>query len=416
MSEGNAKDGGFDTDVLILGGSLLGVELVHQLLRRSGRVMPRFTVVDRLAKHDYIPLCHERLTARLTIEESRLDTQAYVTSHGGEYVVGEIVALDPETHGVTLGSGRTLRGRTVVVALGSDVAPPPRISAEGSSGREESAPPTRRTEHLTGLKFARELAPVHTALLALGDRPARIAVVGGGISGCELAGELAVWATDKKDVTVTLVQRGERLLEGLTPFVSRAALRVLKRQRVDVRLGSSMQIDADGTARIHGSDEKPEPAFDLVIWSVGVTPPPIARTLGLSTDAQGWLRVSPTLECLRDDAPSALTHAGVFAGGDIVQIYEGSTPIRAMRRAIEAIVQAGAIAKNVLALLRAKDETSGRTALRVYRPLRDFPHGVSLGARSLLVLGPICFDLFAFTVWFRRFLMWRYLARYAPKR
>jgi NADH dehydrogenase len=401
----------FDTDVLILGGSLLGVELVHQLLRRSGRAMPRFTVVDRLAKHDYIPLCHERLTARLTIEESTLDTQAYVTSHGGEYVVGEIVALDPETHAVTLASGRTLRGRTVVVALGSDVAPPPPIHGAGASV----------TEHLAGLKFARELAPVQAALDRRRGRPTRIAVVGGGISGCELAGELAVWAERETGVSVTLVQRGERLLEGLTPFVSRAALRVLKRQRVDVRLGASMKIDADGTARIHGQHETAEPAFDLVIWSVGLTPPPIARTLGLSTDARGWLRVSPTLECLRDDAPSArthgaLTHEGVFAGGDIVQIYEGSTPIRAMRRAIEAIVQAGAIAKNVLAILGAKDDTSRRTALRVYRPLRDFPHGVSLGARSLLVLGPICFDLFAFTVWFRRFLMWRYLARYAPKR
>ncbi len=406
----------FDTDVLILGGSLLGVELVHQLLRRSGgrsgRAMPRFCVVDRLARHDYIPLCHERLTARLTVEESRLDTERYVTSHGGEYVVGEIVAMDPAAHSVTLASGRTLRGRAVVVALGSDVAPPPHVEAA----------PASVTKHLTGLKFARELVPVDAALEDRRERPTRIAVVGGGISGCELAGELAVWAERKKGATVTLVQRGERLLEGLTPFVSRAALRVLRRQGVDVRLGSSMQVDADGTTRVHAvssgaaSETTAERPFDLVIWSAGVTPPPIASKLGLSTDTRGWVRVSPTLECLRDEAPTAATHAGVFAGGDIIQIYEGTTPIRAMRRAIEAIVQASAIAKNVLAILRAKDEAAGRSALRPYRPLGDFPHGVSLGARSLLVLGPICFDLFAFTVWFRRFLMWRYLARYARKR
>ena len=40
---------------------------------------------------------------------------------------------------------------------------------------------------------------------------------------------------------------------------------------------------------------------------------------------------------------------------------------------------------------------------------------MSLGARSLLVLGPFCFDLFGFTVWFRRFLMWGYFRRYAPR-
>ena len=156
-----------------------------------------------------------------------------------------------------------------------------------------------------------------------------------------------------------------------------------------------------------GYDELAGEAFDVVVWSMGVEPPPIAEKLGVATDPRGWIRVGTSLEC--DAAP------GVFAGGDIVQIVGPSGPVPAMRRAIEAIVQASAIAKSVLAVLDAAER--GQTyALAPYRPLGDFPHGVSLGARSLLVLGPFCFDLFGFTVWFRRFLLWGYFRRYAPRR
>ena len=380
-----------DTDVLILGASFLGVELVRELVRRKGREPLRFTVVDRLSRHPYVPLCHELLTGRLP-REGALHTAAFVTSHGGEYVEDEVVGLDPTTHTVTLGSGRTIVGRTVVIALGSVVtSPPARASVDGAS-----------TVHLRGLKASEDVEAAARALESLGGRPARVAVVGGGISGCELAGELAVLRRERPGLSVVLVHRGERLLEGLRPIVSRMALSRLRMQGVDVRLASSLDVDDAGACRVANAPE----AFDLVVWSMGVEPPPIVQKLGVATDARGWIRVAPSLQC--EAAP------GVFAGGDIVQIVGPSGPVPAMRRAIEAIVQAGAIAKSVLALLRA--EQSGQPhALAPYRPLGDFPHGVSLGARSLLVLGPFCFDLFGFTVWFRRFLMWGYFRRYAPR-
>jgi NADH dehydrogenase FAD-containing subunit len=378
-----------DADVLVLGASFFGVELVRELVRRRGREPLRVCVVDRLSRQPYVPLCHELLTGRLSSEEATLETAAYVTSHGGEYVQDEIVGLDPATHTVTLASGRTLVGRTVVVALGSNVMSPPVHPSSATAG----------TVHLRGLKASEDVDAVARALASIRGRPARVAVVGGGISGCELAGELGVLRRERPELSVVLVHRGERLLEGLRPVVSRMALGRLRMQGVDVRLRASLDVDDEGACRVAGTAE----AFDVVVWSMGVEAPPIARRLGLATDPRGWIRVGRALEC-----DAAL---GIFAGGDIIQMIGPSGPVPAMRRAIEA----SAIAKNVLALLRA--ETAGRShALVPYQPLRDFPHGVSLGARSLLVLGPFCFDLFSFTVWFRRFLMRGYFRRYAPRR
>ena len=52
-----------DTDVLILGASFLGAELVYLLGRRAPQL--RVTVVDRQRAHGYIPLVHERLVGRI---------------------------------------------------------------------------------------------------------------------------------------------------------------------------------------------------------------------------------------------------------------------------------------------------------------------------------------------------------------
>ena len=54
-----------ECDVLILGGSFTGIELVRRLRRdRVGRAL-RIRVVDRQREHLYIPLGHELLCERL---------------------------------------------------------------------------------------------------------------------------------------------------------------------------------------------------------------------------------------------------------------------------------------------------------------------------------------------------------------
>ena len=78
-----------------------------------------------------------------------------------------------------------------------------------------------------------------------------------------------------------------------------------------------------------------------------------------------------------------------------------------MQRAIECLWQAKTLARNVLHRFADRPLSS-------HRSWRDFPHGVSLGGRSLFVYGPLVIDLGPLTVEFRRFLMDLYMARYAP--
>ncbi len=266
---------------------------------------------------------------------------------------------------------------------------------------------------MRGLKFLADVARLDSLIREhQGELP--VYVVGGGISGCELAGELALLAKERRGLKVTLVQRGPRLLEGLWSNVGRAALRILSRQGVDVRLGSHVERNVDaGTWLVDAQGKREQIQRGVVVWSVGVSPPAILPALNLPLDDRGWLSVGTTLQCFPEAVPS---HPGIFAGGDVVTIYSATGPLYAMRRAIEAIVQGSALAKNLRELLRWNGKLDDYPALSPYRPLRDFPHGVSLGRRSLIVYGPICLNLLGFSVWFRRFLMRQYLARYPVPR
>lgn len=211
---------------------------------------------------------------------------------------------------------------------------------------------------------------------------------------------------------MTLVHAGDRLLPGLTPRAGEKAARLLSAQGVDVRLRTRLRALALGHAQIEG----PEGGLDelpatLAFWTGGLRPSPLVPQLGLPVTADGWLSVGPTLQCFPTPVP---TDPEIFAGGDVVRIHGGDGQWATMQRAIECIWQANTIARNVLELLAEPvGYPDGVPPLHPHHLRTDFPHGVSIGARSLIVYGRAVSDLGAVSVGFRRWLMRRYFARYA---
>lgn len=80
-----------------------------------------------------------------------------------------------------------------------------------------------------------------------------ILIVGGGPTGVELAGEIAVDFPDKK---VKLVHRGDRLLEFIGENAGKKALNWLISKKVEVILGQSVNLDdsSDGTYKTSGGE------------------------------------------------------------------------------------------------------------------------------------------------------------------
>ncbi|HLT36942.1 MAG TPA: FAD-dependent oxidoreductase [Enhygromyxa sp.] len=424
----------YDAHVLILGGSFTGIELVRLLRRdRRGRAL-EIVVVDRQREHPYIPLGHELLTERLPFErpdETLLRSDRFVEAHPpARWVQGEIVGFDPGSHTVTLADGRSLSGRFVVVALGSEVRAP--ASLPGG-------------ERMLAYKFGAQLEQAHDALVQLlkGERegepthsdpdprsgPARrpeaeygrspgrvqtILVAGGGISGVEIAGELAHLAVARphgwRAPKVVLVHGGDRLLPGLTAKAGHKAEAALREQGVDVHLQTRLLAVDERSATIQGPAGERTIACDLSFWAAGLQPPAVIDALELPRTEDGWLRVGPTLLCFSGN----LDEPEIFAAGDIARVYGGAGRWPTMQRAIEGIFAAQTLAANILALGRHPPgyPDEGVPPLRPHRLWTDFPHGVSLGGRSLIVYGRLVVSWARFNVWFRRFLMRMYMRRY----
>ncbi|MBK6919073.1 MAG: FAD-dependent oxidoreductase [Deltaproteobacteria bacterium] len=401
-TEPAASTSGPDADVIIVGASFAGIEVLYQLQRRLADRPPRVLVIDRVREHGYIPLMQERLVDALPAARSLLHTAAWIDAQPRtRFVQGEVTDVDVDAHAVVLADGRRFEARVLVLAVGSELVPPPSLP-----GHE------RLLSHKSAAQFERLQAALGEALGA-GEGTPELVVIGGGISGVELAAELAAlrdrparpWP---RAPHVTLVGADARLVPNLEPVITARVAQVLASLGVDVRLGTRVAAVGEGRVTLHANDGESVLPCALAMWAGGIRPAPLLATLALPKTAQGWLAVSPTLQCFasreRDDPT-------IFACGDAVRIVGGEGEWPTMQRAIECLWQAKVVARNVAAVLSA-ESAEQVPPLHPHRFRPRFAYGVSLGPHSLVLWGRWCVDLPRINRWFRRWLMRQYFARY----
>jgi dihydrolipoamide dehydrogenase len=174
-----------------------------------------------------------------------------------------------EERGVTLvrGHGRLAGERRVQVGDETLVARRAVVVATGSSG---TIPP------LPGLAEARPWTNVEATTAK--QAPARLAVVGGGVVGVELS---QAWSSLGSQVT--LLHRGDRLIEREEPFASEQVETALREYGVDVRLGTSAaSVSRNGSVRLELEGGGWLEADELLV-AIGRTP----RTTDLGLETVG---------------------------------------------------------------------------------------------------------------------------------
>ena len=185
---------------------------------------------------------------------------------------------------VRVGDDVLVAERAVVVATGSAPAIPP------IDGLREAEPWTNR-EATT----AKEV-------------PARLAVLGGGVAGVELA---QAWRTLGSQVSI--LERGDRLLAREEPFASEQVADSLRTHGVDVRVGAAVTaVRADGGEVVVEVGGGPELSADELLVSIGRRP----RTAGVGVDSVG-LEPGEPIEV--DDRMRATGVGGgwLYAVGDV---------------------------------------------------------------------------------------------------
>lgn len=394
------------TRIVILGGGFAGVAVAHRLERRLRPDEAEITVVSRDNFTLFTPMLPEVSSGG--IETRHVVTPVRAQLHRSRFVLGEIDALELDAcsvearHPIT-GDITTLGYDHLVLALGSVT------STFGIPGVAEHALPLKTLEDAEALRN-RVIAALEQAVVTPPgperERLLTFAVVGGGYTGCECAGELVDFfhsivplyrPLQLSDVRMILIEAGKALLPDLPETMGRYTTRNLARRKVELMIGDGVtQVSADGIALQSGK----RIATSTIVWSAGVRPSPVLKDLpGLEHARNGGIVVNQDM--------SAVGRPGVWALGDcawIPMVPDAQLSDKAAwypATAQHAIREGPALADNLVATLRGEPT----------RPFHYTTMGTmaSLGARRGVALLPGGFVLTGFLAW----VLWRsyYLAR-----
>jgi NADH:quinone reductase (non-electrogenic) len=389
--------------IVVVGGGAGGLELATRAgdkYARKGRA--EVTLVDRSRTHLWKPLLHEVAAGSMDMHQHQLDYLAQARWHRFTFALGALAGLDRAA-------------REIVVAEVTDdeggvILPERRIPydmlvlAIGSESNDFGTPGVR--EHAFMLDNTWQAHLFHRKLVnacfranyAASGETIDLAIVGAGATGVELAAELhntiRVLAgyglknfNPEKQIRISIVEAGPRILPGLPDHIAEGTLKVLADLGVAVLTSEKVVEVHDGGLKTASGREV---RGDFIVWAAGIRCAEVLKDIGgLETNRINQIVVKPTLQATRDD--------DVFAIGDCAAVpwVEGKlVPPRAQSAHQEASHLLKAIARRRAGL-----------ALEPYR-YHDFGSLVSLGDYDTVgqLMGFISSEKFRVEGWIAKFV------------
>ncbi|MCU4716924.1 NAD(P)/FAD-dependent oxidoreductase [Halapricum hydrolyticum] len=305
--------------VAVFGGGYAGLPLVRRLERR-------LPATDEIVLFDDSPTHTVRHEVHRVIRRPDL---AEAISIPFDDILGRahhrqrrVADIDPERQVATLVDGETVDYDAGAISLGVETA------FYGLEGVRDHATPLRTVEH------ARE---IRAGAFEAFEEDGRIVVGGAGLSGIQVAGEIAALAAEHDvDATVTLLEQAHTIVPGFPADMRRGLHEELDARGIEVRTGVGVERADEATV---GLEDGSETSYDQFIWTGGIR----------GTDAVPDRPAVPATLRLTDRT---------FALGDAARVTDVDGRV-APASAHTAIRQAPVVAENLAALL-AFDREGGR--------------------------------------------------------
>lgn len=290
--------------VVIVGGGFGGLYSALALSQRPEH--PPILLIEPNEHFLFLPLLYELLSGELRRWEIAPRYDALLAGRGIAHLRDRVEAIDTDRRQVHTQGGQTIRYGRLVIASGAIT------TTFGVPGAER---------HCQGFRTLADVERLQKLLgnLARHPRPLqRLAVVGAGATGVELACKLADLADGS--AVIELIEQGPELLPQSRSFNREQAALALQRRDVRLRTHSAVvAVEAD-RLRLRRTDTaaasaSPAPVAEEelvvagVIWTAGLAFRPPAITPAPPQDARGRLRCEPTLQLEG--------HPEVFVIGDL---------------------------------------------------------------------------------------------------
>jgi NADH dehydrogenase len=243
----------------------------HLVLHESHRVVRNPEVADRIT---------------VPIDE--------IVDESTRFVRGSIAGLSAGDREIRLDDGRTIGFDYVVVALGSTTA------FFGIPGLEEHANTLKGLDDAHGIHES----VTESARNAAADDTALVVVGGAGLSGIQVAGEIAALREERGlPVEVVLVEALDEILPGNDDSVQAALRARLEEAGVEILTDTPVTAATDETLRF---DDRETLSYDVLIWTGGITGQAALEDADVETEHERVVA----------DATFATSNDRVFAIGD----------------------------------------------------------------------------------------------------
>lgn len=262
---------------------------------------PEITLIDQSDRFLFSPLLYELITEEMQSWEIAPPFAELLANTGVIFKQGRVSNIDVEAKQVILEDDTTIGYDKLVISTGG------RTPVDIVPGAKEQAQPFR------SLNDAYRLQERLRLLEEADPDRIRIAVVGGGYSGVELACKLADRLGEKGRIRI--IDRGTRILDDSSDFNRETAIKALEKNQIWQDLETEVErVESDSITLIYKGQADTIPV-DLVLWTVGNQVSQLIQQLPLEQNDQGLLQIEPTLLVKsRDD---------IFALGDAAQSHDG---------------------------------------------------------------------------------------------
>ena len=349
--------------IVVVGGGAGGLELATKLGKKYGkRKTADVTLVDANLTHIWKPLLHEVASGKRNAGEDELNYLAQARWNYFTFRLGRLESVDRTKQTVTMApiedeSGkhfiprRTFYYDTLVIAIGSQT------NSFGTPGVEDHCVflDSRSQADKFHQRLLQSFLRTHTHEGELEEKQLNVVIVGAGATGVELAAELhhtarelVAYGLDQiepdRDVKISVVEAGPRILPAIPEKIAAGAHRQLEKLGVEIKTNVRVaEVTPDGLKTADG-DFLPA---TIKVWAAGIKGSDVLKNMdGLETNRINQLVVRPTLQTTLDDK--------IFAIGDCAACAMKDSDRNVPPRAQAAHQQASLLMKSVESILNSQ--------------------------------------------------------------
>ncbi len=342
-------------DIVLVGG---GHSHVGVLKRLGMRPIPgvRLTVICQDAHTPYSGMLPGYIAGHYSYDDVHIDLRRLCQFAGARFYRAEADGIDRQQQRVRCKGRPEVPYDLLSINIGST---PQLHQVEGAAAHAVPVKPIQRFNRRWQevLERVRERAG-----------PIRIAVVGGGAGGVELAlamqyrlsRELAAQGRDPGELEIELFNAAAQILPTHNRRVRAAFERRLAERGVAVRNRAAVVQVGERCLRVSDGESV---TADEIVWVTQAGGASWLAGTGLELDAEGFLCVRDTLQTTADDR--------IFAAGDIAHVVNHPRP----KAGVFAVRQGPPLARNLRRMVRGRRP-------RPFRPQRDWLALISTGDRN----------------------------------